>query len=194
MSKQTKIIIGVIAGILVLCLAICVVGALWFNIIGKRIASDAKPDPQKAVQTASEIADFTPPAGYQPSTGMKILGYTIVVYTSGESSSTNMLMLMQIPGTADINDATIVQMQQAIETQSGRQMNNMKVVETRDLTIRGKPARVIVQEGSYAGNLATIRQMMVVFQGKGGVAMLMTTASADAWNQQEMDQMVESIH
>lgn len=192
MSKQTKIIIGVIAGILVLCLAICVVGGLLTTILGRNIAANANADPEKAAQTASEIADFTPPAGYQPVTGLNILGYTIVVYDN-TSEASDVMILMQMPGLTEIDEATIRQMQQAMERQSGQRMNNMQVIETRDLTIRDKPARVIIQEGTYSDNSAPVRQAMVAFQGKGGVAMLMLAAPTDTWDQASIDRMVESI-
>ena len=192
MTRQTKIIIGVVAGVLILCLAICVVGGLFINTLGKNIAADAKPDPDKAAQTAADIADFTPPEGYQPMTGMKILGYTIVVYTK-EGSASDFLMLMQIPGLNEMNDTTIQQMQQAIERQGRGNLDNKRVIDTRDLTIRGKPARAIVQEGTTKGGSETVRQLMVAFQGKGGVAMLMLTASAAEWDQASIDQMIESI-
>ncbi len=193
MSRQTKIIIGVAAGFLVLCLAICVVGVIFTNIVGKNVASDIKPDPEKAANTASEIADFTPPAGFQPMSGFTILGYTVVIFDKGSDSS-DLLMLMQIPGLTEIDDATIEQMQQALERQRGGRLNNMRTIETRDMTIRGKPARVIVQEGTRNENTEAVRQMMVAFQGKGGVAMLVVATPASQWDQASFDRMVESIH
>lgn len=193
MSRQTKIIIGVVAGFLVLCLAICVVGGVFTSILGRNISTDMKPDPEKAAQTAGEIADFTPPDGFQPMSGFTILGYTVVVYDNGSEAS-DILMLMQMPRLTEIDDATIQQMQQAIERESGSSMNNMRIVETRDMTIRGKPARVIIQEGTSGENAVSVRQMMVAFQGKGGVAMLVITTPASQWNQASFDQMVESIH
>jgi hypothetical protein len=193
MSRQTKIIIGVVAGFIVLCLAICVVGAIFTNIVGKNVASDIKPDPEKAAKTASEIVDFTPPSGFQPMSGFKILGYTVVIYDNG-SESKDLLMLMQIPGLTEIDDATIQQFQQAMERQSGSSMQNRQIVETRDMTIRGKPARVIIQEGTTGENAVPVRQMMVAFQGKGGVATLFITTRTSRWDQDGFNQMVESIH
>jgi hypothetical protein len=193
MSKQTKIIIGVVAGVLVLCLAICVVGIIFVNMMGKNIVADAQPDPAKAAQTASEIADFTPLDGYQAITDMKILGYTVVVYSNGNSDS-EVLILMEMAMLTEINESTIKQMQQAVERQSGQSSNNMRVVESRDLTIRDKPARMIVQEGTSSETSVALRQLMVAFQGKGGVCMLMLTVPADQWDQESIDRMVESIH
>lgn len=193
MSRQTKIIIGVLVGFIVLCLAICVVGVIFTNIVGKNVASDIKPDPEKAAKTASEIADFTPPPGFQPMSGFTILGYTVVIYDNGSDSS-DFMMLMQIPGLTEIDDATIEQMQQAIERQRGGGMNNRRIVDTRDMTIRGKPARVIIQEGTSGANAMPLRQMMVAFQGKGGVAMLVITTLTSEWDQASFDRMVESIH
>lgn len=191
MSKQTKIIIGVVAGVLVLCIAICLISGLWVNALGKNITGQAAPNPEKAAQSASEIADFTPMNGFQPVSSLSILGYNMVIYSGGDQSP-DVMILMQMPGNMEINDSTIQQMQKSMEQQSGRQMNNIKTIESRDLTIREKPARMIIQEGENE-NGATVRQMMLAFQGKGGIAMLMYASDASAWDQAAVDQMVESV-
>jgi len=191
MSKQTKIIIGVVAGILVLCIAVCLIGGLWVNTLGKNITGQAAPNPEKAAQSASEIVDFTPMIGFQPVSSLSILGYNMVIYSGGDQSP-DVMILMQMPGNMEINDSTIQQMQKSMEQQSGRQMNNIKTIESRDLTIREKPARMIIQEGENE-NGTTVRQMMLAFQGKGGIAMLMYASDASAWDQAAVDQMVESV-
>ncbi len=195
MTRQTKIIIGVVGAVLVLCLAICVVGVLGFGLFTRNVTSSLQPNPEKAAQTASQIADLTPPEGYQPTSAMNFLGYTFVFYTDPADTSTNrFMMLMQMPLKGDISESTIQQMQQGMERQTGRNLSNMHTIETRDVTIRGKPARVIVQEGTYAESSTPIRQMLVAFQGKGGLAMLAVTAPAADWNQEAFDAMVNSIH
>ncbi len=192
MSRQTKIIIGIVAGVIVLCLAICVVGGFAATLLGRTVAQNVKADPAKAAQTASSIADITPPDNYQATTGFNMFGYTFVLYEENGQASNNMV-LMQMPTSSEINEATIQQMQQAMERQAGRSMSNVHTVDSRSLTIRGKPAQEIIQEGTFANSSTAIRQMLVAFQGKGGVAMLMITGPADTWNQTAYDQMVSSI-
>jgi hypothetical protein len=192
MTRQTKIILGVVGAVVVLCLGICVVGGLFVNRMGKNVQADLKPNPEKAAQAASEIADLTPPPGFQANTSVKFLGYTFVIYENSQSQA-NTLILMQMPVRQEINDTTIEQMKQAMERQSGRRMNNVQMLETRSLTIRDHPAMLVVQEGTYGENEITIRQLMVYFQGKDGLAMLMVSMPSAEWDQAAFDAMVKSI-
>lgn len=195
MSKNTKIILGIVAGLVVLCGIACVVLALSFGLIGRQVAkqvsSGVSEDPQKVQAAAQQIADFDLPAGFTPQTSLDLLGFKMVAYTA--SSEKNYLILMQMPTTMEINETTIQQFEQQMEKQSGRQINNLHTVDSRQLTIRGKPAQEITQEGSDDSG-ATIRQMMVIFEGKGGnTAMLVAGGPADQFKQSDFDTMVQSI-
>ena len=78
------------------------------------------------------------------------------------------------------------------QRQAGRQLRNFRILSTKDATIRGKPAKIIIQEGTTDNNV-TIRQELVAFAGKSGTAMLMVMAPVDQWNQAAYDKMVKSI-
>ena len=194
MSKQTKIIIGVVAGIAVLCLISCVVGFFVLSNVGTQVVGQIEEstntDPQDVNSDAASIAEFTLPAGFQPETSMSVLGLKMAMYSNPNNN--HHLSLIQMPTQEDITEENIRQMRESLERGSSRDMQNLKTVEQRELTIRGKPAQLIVQEGTNTDQ--PFRQLLVAFQGKGGLTMLMVMGSADTWDQAAYDNLVSSIH
>ena len=52
---------------------------------------------------------------------------------------------------------------------------------------------VAIYEGTDA-NGSTMRQLLTTFPGKNGTAMLMIMGSPTYWNEEEINQFIESIH
>jgi hypothetical protein len=191
MSRNTKIILGIIIGLVVLCGIACAVAVLGFGLLGRSIASGVKTNPAQASQTAASIADFTPPADFQPTNSVTILGVKLVTYQTQDNNSA--LFLMQLPTQGEITSSQIEQLQRTMEQQSGRSLSNVRTIDSRTTTIRGQPAQVILQEGTDSNN-NTYRQLLVAFQGKGGTALLAAIGPASTWNQSAYDQMIQTIH
>ena len=195
MTKNTKIILGVVVGLLVLCLIACGVGVLGFGLFSRNVAQtvsqNVKNDPAAAEQTAQKIATIDIPAGFQAGTSMNILGISMVVYENSANNNQS-IFLLQMPTGGEINDTTIQQMQQAMERQTNRSVTNMKTVDSRTVTIRDKPAQIIIQEGVNNEN-QPYRSEMVAFQGNGGLAMLVISGPTASWDQTAYDKMVNTI-
>lgn len=189
MTKQTKIIIGIVAGILVLCLITCVAAFLFLRIAGSRVSESVAQDPVAVETTVNEIVDFDLPAGFQPQSSLDLLGMKMAMYQN--DANNNFMVVMQLPIAA--GQDTIEQMQQAFERNTGRNFSNMKVIEQRDLTVRGQPAKMIISEGLEGESNTPIRQMLVAFEGSGGTAMITVFGPSDSWDQDTYDRMVESI-
>jgi len=190
MSKNTKIIIGVIAGILVLCGIACVVGVVAFGWLGTKVASNVSVDSENAGEKQADIATIDMPARFTPATSFNLASFTMVLYES--SNTDEFAALIQMPNKGEIDDTIIQQLQEGMQRSSNRSYANVEVIETRDMTIRGYPAKVIIQEGTD-DNGDTGRMMLTAFQGKGGVAMLMIGAPLNSYNQADYDAIVESI-
>jgi hypothetical protein len=191
MSKNTKIIIGVVAGLLVLCLIACGVGVLALGWFGNRVASSVKEDPAGAASAAAQIADIPLPAGYQADASMEILGIKFITFKN-LSDEKAMMMLAQVPDSGQSGSLDVNQIQKAMQQQSGQNLSGLKTIDSRTATVRGQPASVLIQEGENANN-ETFRQMIVTFQGKGGLALLTVFGPSQSWDQSAYDQMIESI-
>lgn len=192
MTRNTKIIIGIVIGLIVLCFIACVLIALGLGLVGRQVTRSVQLTPENAAQTAAEIADFTPPAGFQPTASVNILGIKMVTYETQGQANNSALFLMQLPTQGEISQAQIEQLQRRLEQQTGRNLSNLRTIDSRSATIRGQPGQVILQEGTSTDNV-TYRQLLVAFHGKGGTALIAVYGPANTWDQAAYDQMIQSI-
>lgn len=188
-SNTGKIVVIIVAAVAVLCLISCVVILLVTGKIGSSIAQTVDTSPADVAAAAEKIASIDLPPGFEPTTSMSLLGMTFAMYEAPNKNTA--LVVFQMPSYMEMNDANIQQMEEQMQQQSDRQLENMRIIKQTDATIRGKPGKIIIQEGSNNGE--TFRQMLVVFEGKGGLAMIMVFGPKQGWQQAQYDRMVESI-
>jgi hypothetical protein len=179
------------------CLCAVGVAALLVMRIGQQFKEGVKTDPQGASEAAHAIADYELPDGYEERIAMDFFAYTMVMI--GPSSSTTpslaarpMIMLAQFQ-VATNQQQMEEQMRRSFEQQSGRRGLKMKVVDVKKMTIRGKEVDVTTFEGTD-DNGFVLRQVLATFPGKDGTALLMIMGAAQTWDQDEIDQFIESIH
>ena len=189
MTKQTKIILGIVAGILVLCAITCVAGVLIFRSFGARVAQSIDADPVDVETTAQEIVDLDLPAGFQPQSSMDMFGVKMAMYTN--PSNDNFMIITQLPMAADEN--LVEQMRENFARNTGYNFSNMETVEQRDLTVRGEPATLVVQEGVNNDTGERIRQLLLAFEGESGTAMIAVFGPTDTWDEEQYESMIESI-
>jgi len=189
-SNTGKIILIVVAAIVGLCLIACIAGVLLFGFIGQRISAGVQSDPQEVSETADSIADFDLPGGFQSRSSMHFLGFNFVIYE--DTANDSAIILIQMPVQEGMSAATIEQMREQVERQTGQSLSNIRTVDEYEITIRGQPGQVIIQEGTVEDG-AAFRQMVVVFQGRGGLAMMSIFGPAASWDQAQYDLMIESI-
>ena len=195
MSKGVKIALVVVVVLLVLC---CL-GGVGFYFITQRVVSQAvTDDPGRAATLGHEIVDYSLPDGYRELGGMNALVFKMVFIGSASKGQGSMFMvLMQIPAGANMSPEEMQrQMTQAMQQQGqGRNMQT-HVVGTQTATIKGQPVTLTVSEGqvtegSDAGT--TFRQVIGVFPGNAGTAMLMAMGKKDTWDQATLDSFLASI-
>ncbi len=175
------------------------VGGAAAYFITQRVVSQAViDDPTKAATLGHEIVAYSLPDGYRELGGMNALVFKMVFIGSASKTSDSMfIVLMQIPTGANMDEAEMQrQMTQAMQQQGqGRNMQT-HVVGTQTATIKGQPVTLTVSEGtvtegSDAGT--TFRQVIGVFPGNAGTAMLMAMGKKDTWDQATLDGFLASI-
>jgi hypothetical protein len=191
MSRNTKIILAIVGMLVVLCL--CIGGGIiavggWFATQG--IAAQ----PADVSQTAAKIADFQPPAGFQPDYGSSILGMVMVAYTDG---SRGRLFIVQMPASAYGNiqpEDTERQMRKIWQGRGFTQAAEMdfQIVGRETGVVRGQPVVLTISEGRNAGG-ESYRQISTAFQGKSGIVWLMIGLPASEWDQAGIDAFLRSI-
>lgn len=195
MSRGVKITLVVVAVLLALC---CVGGVAAFLIGGRLLGQAAQQafveDPEQAAQIGHEIADYVLPPGYHEMGAMNALIFKMV-FIGPQSRSSDMMIfaLMQYPIGSDVDQEEMQrQMRQAVEQQSRRRNMQMRVVGTRQVTIKGQPVTLVISEGSSSEG-QMFRQVWGMFPGKGGTAMIMAMGAQDSWDQAALDKFLASI-
>jgi hypothetical protein len=190
MSEGKKILIGI--GVIA-ALCVCVMGVTYFTFaqLGKKMANIANAEPTSIARVQERVAKFDIPAGYHP-LAMSFMGYDSITLIPETATSGMTITLMQYGGVMAGNDEQVrEQLKQAMEQQNGVQGTSSTVVETREETIRGETVTVTVSETSLQG--MTMRQWMTVFEGNGGLTMLMIQGPAALWDDQLVEDFIASI-
>ncbi len=191
MSESKKLLIG-FAVVGVLCACIAAAGFFAFREVGNRAKKMVSGDPTSVAMIKDNIAEFDIPSGYK-ATAMNMLVYDIVMLSPDTASKrAPTIMLMQYNGIISGNSAQVEQqLRQAAEQQNGQPGTPMQVVDSFDKEIRGETVTVTVSEGEYEN--FTTRQWMTVFQGNHGPTILMIQGVVKYWDDQLIDDFIESI-
>jgi hypothetical protein len=187
--NTTLIVVGIVLGV---CLILVIGAVVLFGALGRLASKMISIDPAEAAAAAHEICDYDLPAGYGEQMSMGFPGYKFVVIASSANTLSPTIMLAQFA--ADSN-MTPEQMQEQLSQayDSGASPGaQMQVVETKTMTIRGYETQVVISEGSVQGGI-TMRQLLTVFPGKSGQAMLMIQGAASYWDEQLVDDFIRSI-
>lgn len=179
------------------CLCAIGVAVFLFARVGQQVAKGVKTDPEEASKAAHAIVDYELPAGYQERMSMDFMVYSMVMIGPDSSDSSTdrakpIIMLAQFQAMGNQQQME-QQLRQSFEQQSGRRGLKLKLVDVKKMTIRGEEVDVATYEGTD-DNGFVMRQIITTFPGKDGTAMLMIMGAAQAWDQEEIDTFIKSIH
>lgn len=193
MSRNTKIVLSILGGLIVVCLCVAVIGAFALRQAGNTLRESIVTDPTQAVQVAADIAQFDVPTGYELS-AVRILGFDMAILESDDpTNEKTVLMLMQFPSGANLSQEEMNrQLQQAVEQQTNRRGLDLEPVGTETYTIRGDEVEMTVSEGTDEQGIQ-IRQMTGAFDGNQGTAILLVMAPVEFWDSAGIDAFIQSI-
>lgn len=138
---------------------------------------------------AAAIADFNPPAGYNPEFYIRLEGYTLVSFSSKESAGH--LYLIQSENPADAEE-----LEQAFKRLNPRDRDSelrMKVIDSRSVLVNEHEATLVLSEGEN-GDGKIYRQASLAFAGQNGPALLIFSRPANLWSEAELDALIGSLH
>jgi hypothetical protein len=191
MSRNAKIVVAIAVGIVLMCCCCIVLAFSLLTAGGSMIGRAVQTDPAKVAAAASNIADFKLPAGYAPEASINVGGFQFATYSPGDGRSH--IMLIQIPGSVNVSDATLEQYARQAELSSGYgSRTGMHTVGQTKTTIRGQAATLTISEGSDADG-QPFRMVSGPFRGKGGLAFLTVEEPLSRWNQATIDAFIASI-
>jgi hypothetical protein len=205
MSSNTKIILGIVVGLLViLCLCACATASIagWFfrnssvNVSPSRIATAADAaiqiNPSQADASGQQIAAFTLPEGWRSEYAIKAGNFRLVGYAP--ATGTGHIMLAQIPETERADVAKLEREMRSLAASHGYHWSQgeMTVVERRPITIRDQATELIISEGR--GSSGAWRQAMAYFRGDRGLTLVIFGMPQDSYDEAAADAFFASIH
>ena len=189
MSKGWKITIGVGVVLLILCGITCI----SMTIIGRyAVSRTITSQPEQAATIGHEIADYTLPSGYTETLGMSMFNLKSVIVAS-DNPETLVIMLMQFPANAEMSQEDMQrEMSRSLAQQGQFNTSDLEVVDTWKVTIKGQQVDLSVRESNPEQGQA-MRQVVGMFPGKSGPAMLMVMGDPATWDQAVLDAFLVSI-
>jgi hypothetical protein len=191
MRTTFKLILGFIAGAILTCLVIGVLGLTLFRATVVSVLSDVQAEPGEAAQIADEIAGFTVPDGYTSVMATQFAHFEVVGYDSADGHSH--LYLFQMPPALKVEQAELErQLESATAGQGNDQVTDMQVIEEQAVTIRGQATTLIVSEGTnHSGD--AIRSASAAFDGRDGQALVSFSGLAANWDDAMINTFIASM-
>jgi hypothetical protein len=194
MSRETKIILGVIGGLLAAC---CLVGGALLLFVPRTIENVVETsfteDTAEAANVANEILDYDLPDGYAEEGAMDFFGMKMVMIVPSNQSSGMAFTLMQFPAAMQGDQADMQQqMEEAFSQQTGQTGWELSSAGTDEVVINGETAVLNIMEGSGEGG-ESIRQVIGTFTAKNGEpAMVMVVGPVSEWDADAYEQFFNS--
>jgi hypothetical protein len=150
-------------------------------------------DPERAAEVGQSIVEYELPVGMQEEGAMGFAGMKMVFISTGQRDDA-VVMLMQFPTVMQTSEEEMRrQMEQSLSQQRGQRQFNMEVVSEDEVVINDQSTVLTTLEGTDENGNA-IRQVTGVFESKeGGPAMLMAISPTTAWEENNIDEFIESL-
>lgn len=193
MSRNMKIVLGIVGGIVVCCSLAIIVAIVALPRFASNFAEESFiEDAEEAAQIGQSIVNYELPSGYVEEGGMSFFGIDMVFAASTDVGG--VIMLMSFPDSLAGNEAEMQsQMEQTFLRQSGRQDMHLVYKGEEEVTINGETATLTIYEGTDERGV-DVRQVTGIFQTKNEVpGMLMVFAPSDSWEDQGFDDFFASM-
>ena len=196
-GMSTAMIVVIILG----CIAgggflLCCGGAFWLM-----KSTQATMDPQEVIAITKEIVEIEIPDVFQPNMGfdVNIFGAfkeKIAWYESKSGEGLLILMSLEIAAAGDqaVEEAQMQQQLQQLQQQRQGDPNlRIKKSESREFEVRGEKVDFNFAETENMDNGDPWRQVTGTFAGKAGTVMLMLKIEEEAYDEDVVIKMIESI-
>jgi hypothetical protein len=177
MNENTKRTLITIGAILALCCFVSLMAGVVILGLGKEVDKRINFGTEDQAQAVENIAIVDIPAGYQIESGMSLLVFDMATITPINNKALPTIMLVQFSKYTSIN-------LERIDIQSG---DSLPVVDTFQITIRGKETTITVRED------ARLRQWTAVFEGKAGSALFLAEGPILGWDEKLLMDFLKSI-
>ncbi len=203
MSRNTKIILVIVVGALVVLCLCAGVAAIASTIIirnasvrvgPERIDINTEPvqiNPSEPEMTSDEIVGITLPNGWRSDYSLRVAGFRLVGYKPETGSGH--IMLAVLPETPAQSIDEMERELRGLASTHGYKWNysDMSVVERRKITIKGQETEMVVSESTRSSG--AWKQAVTYFRGDQGLTLVVYGMPKEEYNQAEADALFASI-
>jgi hypothetical protein len=191
MNRKTKIILVLLGSLFALCLC----GFVALQQAGKAFRDQfITHDPGEIEAVAATMVDYDLPPDYQ-AVGASNFGLGKVLMLGVKSETTEaafdpVITFMEVTSEGISDEARL-----QLEANLRRARNpGLKLVSTREITLRGQAVTLYTYEGTNAEGTVSRRVESSSFNGKEERIILIIKGTADHWNETEINNFIDSIH
>jgi len=192
MSRNTKVILAVISGLIVVGGCISLAAILFFQNSARSLSRTVVSDPTAVAAVSAEIATFAVPAGYEE-TGMNLLGLYrgVILSQSGADQNRHMILLFGVPNISEQEQAQFENLLKQRMDQASSDIQ-WEAPTTRPVQIRSQQVEMVTRKGTNQNGEA-YQMESVVFQGVNGSVILLIAGPQQGWDQEIFDKFIHSI-
>lgn len=190
MNGTIKIILGLIAGLILICLILGISGLLLFQPTVQSVGRAAPIEVVAEEHSPEEIAGYDLPPGFGDKFTLQFAGYSMVGYTGSDGHSH--IYLAQAADSTGLTMETIQGWITEATDTNGYGIAEMRTVETIPGEIRGQAVSLVIGEGiNHDGDI--FRQVSGLFEGRHGPAVVVISGPEATWDQAMVDKFIASI-
>jgi len=195
MDRNTKIVLGIVLGLVLLCVCGGVGGCIALNSLGGRLFERMViDDPAEIEQMVDEIVDYDLPPGYAEEGGMDMFFAQMLIISPDDGSDRPFIMFMQLDAKVNMDEVEArTQFQQSMETRLQQGDVSLEFVDSTTVTIRDEEVELSTYEGVDEDGNEFREIISEMFDSKGGPTMLLVAGRVEEWNQTEINTFIKSI-
>jgi len=188
MNNTVKIILFILAGLMVVCLAgMLLAGPVVKSIIQKNAMSiGLGADNAQAI--ASQMVEFEAPADFGEPYAFQMLGYSLITFTGSDGHSH--IYFMQVPEDSGLTEEELLSQAQKMSGSTiGTEFDN---AQPMDVTIMDQAVTMLIIDGINSAN-QPYRQAVGIFAGQAGPILVVFERPLDLWDETELLDFLSSI-
>ena len=202
MSSGTKALLIVLIVLGILMLLCCGVAGVFFFSVGKWAQDAMSQDPVRIRATTQEMVDMDLPAELQPQmmldmkvpfTGQRFM--TWAVFRDDASDSQLLLVGIGEGMPRQSEEQMRREIQNSLRQQGDSGVEEMRVENARDYEVEIQGSRAVFQISEGVGRTSGRPRIQAsgVFEGKSGPVMLLLDADAEAFSEERVVEILDSI-
>jgi hypothetical protein len=189
MSRNTKIILGVVAGLLFLaclCAGTIAAGVALFTVRNTGVSVS----PARVEQAAVRVGGHAP-AGWVTDYTVRIGEFEVVGYKPASGRNGHIIYAYFGPETHADVDKLAADIQQWTDGRYRWNRNEMREVERRAVLLGDEEAEVVIYEGE--GSSGDWKQAMVAYQSERGFTIAMLGLPMSDWTEAQLDEFIYAL-